>query len=56
MAVSVDEVEVLAQNRAFYAAFRQRDLDSMDELWATRAKVACVHPGWQPIRGREQVM
>ena len=56
MAVSVEEVEVLAQNRAFYAAFRQRDLDSMDELWATRVKVACVHPGWQPIRGREQVM
>ena len=56
MAVSVDEVEVLAQNRAFYAAFRQRDLDSMDELWAQHAKVACVHPGWQPIRGREQVM
>ena len=56
MAVSVDEVEVLAQNRAFYAAFRQRDLDSMDELWAQRVSVACVHPGWQPIRGREQVM
>ena len=56
MAVSVDEVEVLAQNRAFYAAFRQRDLDSMDELWAQRVTVACVHPGWQPIRGREQVM
>jgi len=56
MAVSVDEVEVLAQNRAFYAAFRQRDLDSMDQLWATQAKVACVHPGWQPIRGRAQVM
>lgn len=56
MAVSVDEVEVLAQNRAFYAAFRQRDLDSMDGLWAQRVKVACVHPGWQPIRGREQVM
>lgn len=56
MAVSVEEVEVLAQNRAFYTAFRQRDFDSMDELWATRVKVACVHPGWQPIRGREQVM
>ncbi len=54
--MSVDEVEVLAQNRAFYAAFRQRDLDSMDGLWAQRAKVSCVHPGWQPLRGREQVM
>lgn len=56
MAVSVDEVEVLLQNRAFYAAFRQRDFDSMDGLWAQRVQVACVHPGWQPIRGREQVM
>ncbi len=56
MSVSVDEAEVLSRNRAFYAAFRQRDLPRMDDLWAREARVACIHPGWQPIRGRAQVM
>lgn len=56
MAVSIDEADVLSRNRAFYAAFRQRDLQSMDELWAKAVPVACIHPGWQAIRGRAQVM
>lgn len=56
MPISVDETEVLSKNRAFYAAFAQRDLMRMDDLWARNAAVACVHPGWQPIRGRPQVM
>lgn len=51
-----DEAEVLARNRAFYAAFRERDLSLMDDVWARRVPVACVHPGWQAIRGRPQVM
>ena len=55
-ALSVDEVEVLAKNRAFYASFRERDLLSMDELWARQAEVVCVHPGWEPLFGRAQVM
>lgn len=56
MSISVDEAEVLSRNRAFYAAFRQRDLVSMDDLWAKELPVACIHPGWQVIRGRTQVM
>lgn len=56
MSISVLEAEVLSRNRAFYAAFRQRDLSGMDDLWAQNATVACIHPGWQPIRGRQQVM
>lgn len=56
MAVSRDEVEVLALNRAFYAAFRARDLSSMDDLWAREHTVTCIHPGWLPLRGRQQVM
>jgi ketosteroid isomerase-like protein len=56
MPISVDEAEVLSSNRAFYAAFRNRDLGRMEDLWAREAQVACVHPGWQPIRGRQQVM
>ena len=47
---------VLAANARFYDAFATRDADAMDELWSTDVDVACVHPGWPPIRGRAQVM
>ncbi|MDI3282272.1 nuclear transport factor 2 family protein [Polyangium sp. 15x6] len=51
-----DEAEVLAANAAFYTAFARRDLTAMDDLWARRAGVACVHPGWDVVRGRAEVM
>src|SRR3954467_14814599 len=50
------EVDIVSANEAFYAAFRAEDLDAMDRLWAQRAPVACVHPGWPPLIGRDQVM
>jgi ketosteroid isomerase-like protein len=51
-----EESEVLATNEAFYAAFNARDLGAMDRLWAREHAVACVHPGWNVLSGREQVM
>lgn len=50
------EAEVLAVNEAFYRAFAERDLGALDALWARRAAIACVHPGWEPLRGRGEVM
>ena len=50
------ETDVLAANVAFYEAFAARDIDAMDALWARRAPVACIHPGWQPLRGRDAVI
>ncbi|HSP97590.1 MAG TPA: nuclear transport factor 2 family protein [Candidatus Dormibacteraeota bacterium] len=51
------EVErVLAANEAFYTAFAARDVGAMEGLWAQRAPVACIHPGWQPLHGRESVL
>ncbi len=47
---------VLAANARFYDAFEARDADAMDESWSTHPDVSCVHPGWPPIRGRDQVM
>jgi ketosteroid isomerase-like protein len=47
---------VLAANQALYDAFNARDLASMADLWATRAPVACIHPGWAAVRGRENVL
>jgi ketosteroid isomerase-like protein len=51
-----DEKRILAVNAAFYAAFAARDVAAMESLWARRAAVACIHPGWQPLRGRDVVL
>ncbi|MBO0736369.1 MAG: nuclear transport factor 2 family protein, partial [Alphaproteobacteria bacterium] len=41
---------VLAANLEFYRAFAARDLAAMDVLWAQRAPVACLHPGWTALK------
>ena len=51
-----DQEQVLAANEAFYTAFAAHDVPAMAALWAERAPVACIHPGWQPLRGREAVL
>ena len=51
-----DDEAVLAANRAFYQAFRARDFAAMDALWARAAPVACIHPGWAALIGRDAVM
>ncbi|GAC1338728.1 MAG: nuclear transport factor 2 family protein [Myxococcales bacterium] len=51
-----DARDVLAANAAFYAAFAEQDAEAMDDLWARDADVACVHPGWAALRGRDSVM
>ena len=48
--------EILAANEAFYRAFRREDPTAMDELWARDAPVACIHPGWGALIGRDRVM
>jgi hypothetical protein len=47
---------VLFANQAFYHAFNSRDIDFMDGVWARHAEVTCIHPGWDPLIGREAVM
>src|SRR5262249_40586473 len=47
---------VLFANEAFYRAFADRDIAAMEALWAAAAPVACIHPGWSPVIGREQVL
>lgn len=51
-----EHAAVLFANEAFYLAFAERDLDAMDEVWARRAPVTCIHPGWNPLSGRDEVM
>jgi len=50
------ESQVLKANATFYEAFSGRDYASMDALWSADSAVVCVHPGWPPIRGRDEVM
>jgi ketosteroid isomerase-like protein len=50
------EIEVLDANEAFYRAFRTRDLAALEGAWATLAPVACIHPGWDALDGREEVL
>ena len=51
-----DEDAVLAANEEFYRAFAAHDLAAMDALWAEETPVACIHPGWDPLVGRDMVM
>jgi hypothetical protein len=48
--------QVLAANARFYAAFAARDMGTMDALWARDVEVACTHPGWLTLHGREDVI
>ncbi len=50
-----DEEAVLFANDRFYTAFAARDIGAMEDLWAASC-VICVHPGWEPLYGREEVM
>ena len=54
--ITLARAEVLAANAAFYAAFAHRDATAMDDLWAREAPVACLHPGWEPLLGRDSVV
>lgn len=51
-----DEAGILAANSAFYSAFADGDFAAMDTLWARKAPIACIHPGWPPMQGREKVI
>jgi ketosteroid isomerase-like protein len=51
-----DERNLMAANEAFYAAFSRQDAAAMDSLWARETEVACLHPGWAPLVGREAVV
>lgn len=56
MADKSEDDKVLQANAAFYRAFAARDLAAMENLWAHRHEVACLHPGWGPLVERAAVM
>jgi ketosteroid isomerase-like protein len=54
--MSPDEIAVLDASAAFYRAFARRDFPALEALWARAAPVTCIHPGWDALRGREEVV
>ncbi len=51
-----DQDAILFANEAFYQAFAERDMGAMEAIWAERDSVACIHPGWHPLEGRDEVL
>ena len=50
---------VLRANQALYDAFESGDIDLMSALWLDgpeAGSVACIHPGWSLLRGRDVVL
>ena len=51
-----DEPAILFANEAFYVAFATRDITAMKALWVRAGPVSCIHPGWQLLQGRDEVI
>ncbi|NBB82571.1 MAG: DUF4440 domain-containing protein [Alphaproteobacteria bacterium] len=51
-----DDQTLLFANAAFYAAFADGDANLMGRVWSATRPVACIHPGWETLTGREAVM
>lgn len=51
-----DSEAVLTANQAFYRAFADGDMAAMDALWSRHGPIACSHPGWPVLIGRDRVM
>ncbi len=46
---------ILAANQAFYNAFSNRDLKSMNFLWWQGTTSLCIHPGGEILIGWEKI-
>ena len=52
----MSDVDVIAANAAFYAAFAAGDFAALAGLWADEETISCIHPGWPAIIGRTAVL
>ena len=53
---NTDPAIVEFANDAFYLAFNSRDIEQMDRLWSVDYPAVCIHPGWSPLFGREDIL
>ena len=47
--------EIKAANQRFYDVFSALDISGMDGVWEHSGRATCVHPGWAPMVGWEDV-
>ncbi len=52
----LEHASVLFANDAFYLAFANQDFEAMRSIWATKATVTCIHPGWDVLSDRDEVL
>jgi hypothetical protein len=52
----LDNGAVLFANEAFYLAFANKNFDAMRSIWATKLSVTCIHPGWDFLADRDEVL
>ncbi len=50
-----DAEAVRAANQRFYDAFGALDIQMMDAVWEDSERAMCVHPGWEPLVGRDPI-
>lgn len=50
------EREVMGANERFYQAFNKRDLISMQAVWRQDDSIACIHPGWEVLKGFDSII
>lgn len=53
---SVDPAVIEFANEAFYLAFNNRDMKQMEAIWSVDHPAICVHPGWAPLFGRDEIL
>ncbi|MGV0034352.1 MAG: nuclear transport factor 2 family protein [Candidatus Azotimanducaceae bacterium WSBS_2022_MAG_OTU7] len=53
---SIDPAVIEFANDNFYLAFNSQNMTGMSDLWAVDSHCVCIHPGWAPILGREEVL
>lgn len=51
-----DKNALIEANEVFYTAFAESNADQMEGIWSGQAEVTCIHPGWPPLDGMEEVM
>lgn len=51
-----DDAELLFANERFYTAFAGGDAEEMARLWAESGETCCLHPGWEPLFGRNRIL
>jgi|KBSSwiStaDraftv2_1062776.scaffolds.fasta_scaffold73569_3 ketosteroid isomerase-like protein len=51
-----DRDAAVAANRDFYRAFNQRDIATIDQLWARNAPLVCMHPNQVPLTERTAIV